>query len=61
MPQAQEFLARVGRAKFVRPLFAMLWGEGEWGRPIAQRIYADTRATYHSVTQAGVDRVLASD
>lgn len=61
VPQAEEFLARVGRAKFVRPLFATLWGEGEWGRPIAQRIYADTRATYHSVTQAGVDRVLASD
>ncbi|WP_435203381.1 M1 family metallopeptidase [Qipengyuania sp. 902] len=61
VPQAEEFLARVGRAKFVRPLFATLWEEGEWGRPIAQRIYADTRPSYHSVTQAGVDRVLASD
>ena len=57
-PQAEEFLARVGRAKFVRPLFAVLMGEGEWGQPIARRIYAQTRDSYHAVTRAGVDRVL---
>ncbi|MBY6129628.1 M1 family metallopeptidase [Qipengyuania aquimaris] len=61
VPQAEEFLARVGRAKFVRPLFAVLWNEGEWGRPIATRIYAKTRDSYHAVTRAGVDRVLASE
>ena len=60
VPQAEEFLARVGRAKFVRPLFETLWNEGEWGRPIARRIYDRTRASYHSVTLAGVDRVLAA-
>ena len=58
VPQAEEFLARVGRAKFVRPLFAVLMGEGEWGQPFARRIYAETRDSYHAVTQAGVDRVL---
>ena len=58
VPQAEEFLARVGRAKFVRPLFAVLMGEGEWGQPIARRIYAQTRDSYHAVTRAGVDRVL---
>ena len=61
VPQAEVFLGRVGRAKFVRPLFQTLWDAGDWGRPIAQRIYADTRSSYHSVTQAGVDRVLASE
>ncbi len=61
VPKAEAFLARVGRAKFVRPLFQTLWDQGDWGRPIAQRIYADTRSSYHSVTQAGVDRVLASE
>ncbi|WBY16392.1 M1 family metallopeptidase [Erythrobacteraceae bacterium WH01K] len=60
VPQTEEFLARVGRAKFVRPLFETLWNEGEWGRPIARRIYDRTRASYHSVTRAGVDRVLAA-
>ncbi|MBX7483970.1 M1 family metallopeptidase [Qipengyuania qiaonensis] len=58
VPQAEEFLAEVGRAKFVRPLFQTLWDQGDWGRPIATRIYAKTRNSYHSVTRAGVDRVM---
>ena len=61
VPLAEEFLARVGRAKFVRPLFGVLWDQGDWGRPIAQRIYAQTRDSYHAVTRAGVDRVMAAD
>ena len=60
VPQAEQFLARVGRAKFVRPLFAVLMGEGEWGQPIARRIYAETRDSYHAVTRAGVDRVIGT-
>ena len=58
VPQAEEFLAKVGRAKFVRPLFATLMGEGEWGTAIAKRIYAKTRPSYHAVTRAGVDEVV---
>jgi hypothetical protein len=58
VPQAEAFLGRVGRAKFVRPLFEVLWNEGDWGRPIATRIYAETRPTYHAVTRGAVDRVM---
>lgn len=61
VPQAETFLAEIGRAKFVRPLFAVLAGEGEWGRPLAERIYAKTRDSYHAVTRGGVDRVLAAE
>ena len=61
VPQAEAFLGEIGRAKFVRPLFGVLWDQGEWGRPIAQRIYADTRDSYHAVTRAGVDRLMAAD
>ena len=57
--QADRFLSRVGRTKFVRPLFEALMGEGEWGQAIARRIYAKTRPTYHSVTQAAIDKVIA--
>jgi hypothetical protein len=35
-----------------------LMGQGEWGRPIAQRIYATTRPGYHSVTVGSVDKVV---
>ena len=58
VPAAEQFLGRVGRRKFVKPLFEVLMGEGEWGQPIAQRIYAETRAGYHSVTRDGVDEVV---
>jgi len=58
LPLAERFLARVGRRKFVLPLFETLMDQGEWGRPIARRIYAETRAGYHAVTQGSVDEVV---
>jgi aminopeptidase N len=58
VPVAERFLASLGRRKFVLPLFQTLWAQGDWGRPIAQRIYQRTRGTYHSVTTGSVDRVL---
>jgi len=59
VPAAERFLLAMGRNKFVRPLFETLAGEGEWGRPIADRLYARARPLYHPVTVANVDRVLA--
>ena len=61
MPAAERFLLSQGRRKFVAPLFETLNGEGEWGRPIARRIYARARGGYHSVTRGPVDRVLGGE
>src|SRR5690606_15358123 len=61
VPVAEQFLAEVGRRKFVQPLFETLMAGGEWGQPIARRIYAETRAGYHAVTQGSVDRVVFGD
>ena len=58
VPQAEACLATVGRNKFVQPLFKTLVEEGEWGLPIARRIYDRTRPTYHSFTRGRVDRLL---
>ncbi|MCP5397071.1 MAG: M1 family metallopeptidase [Sphingomonadaceae bacterium] len=58
VPQAETFLSKVGRTKFVRPLFAVLMDQGSWGQPIAKRIYAKTRSSYHAVTRGAVDRVV---
>lgn len=55
---AEAFLARVGRRKFVLPLFRTLMEQGDWGQPIARRIYARTRSGYHAVTTGSVDRVV---
>jgi len=61
VPAAERFLAEQGRRKFVLPLFETLQAEGEWGRPIARRIYARTRPSYHSVTSTSVDRALGGE
>lgn len=58
VPVAERFLAEIGRRKFVLPLFQTLWAQGDWGRPIARRIYQRTRSSYHAVTTGSVDRVL---
>ncbi len=55
---AEEFLLSMGRRKFVLPLFTTLWNEGDWGRPIATRIYAKARPLYHPVTVGSVDAVV---
>ena len=58
VPVAETFLASVGRTKFVRPLFAALMDQDEWGQSIARRIYGKTRSTYHAVTRGSVDAVV---
>jgi leukotriene-A4 hydrolase len=58
VPVAESFLASVGRTKFVRPLFAVLMEQDEWGESIARRIYGKTRSSYHAVTRGSVDAVV---
>lgn len=55
---ADRFLTTQGRRKFVLPLFQTLWSEGDWGRPIATRIYAQARPLYHPVTSGSVDQLV---
>ncbi|WP_199799680.1 M1 family metallopeptidase [Pseudoblastomonas halimionae] len=61
VPQAEDFLARIGRAKFVRPLFTVLWDQGEWGRAIARHTYKKTRPGYHAVTRGGIDALIGKE
>ncbi len=58
VPTAEAFLKAQGRRKFVLPLFQTLWDEGDWGRPIARRIYAEARPLYHPVTTGSVDQLV---
>ncbi|HEV2080503.1 MAG TPA: leukotriene A4 hydrolase C-terminal domain-containing protein, partial [Allosphingosinicella sp.] len=58
VPALERFLTSMGRRKFVAPLFEDLMKQGEWGRPIATRIYERARPTYHSVTTGTVDKIL---
>ncbi|AYV49284.1 aminopeptidase [Caulobacter flavus] len=58
VPSLEQFLTGQGRRKFVAPLFVSLWGQGEWGQPIAKRIYATSRPLYHAVTRETVDKTV---
>ena len=58
VPALDKFLSSMGRRKFVAPLFQSLAAQGDWGRGIANRIYAKTRSGYHSVTYNTVDATL---
>jgi len=58
VPQAEGFLTGMGRRKFVLPLFRTLWAEADWGRPLATRLYRQTRPLYHPVTTGSVDPLL---
>ena len=57
MPVLEEFLTSQGRRKFVRPLFEDLL-KTDWGRPVAERIYAKARPMYHAVTASSVQQLL---
>ena len=57
LPALESFLMRQGRRKYVRPLYGDL-AATDWGRPLAQRIYAAARPTYHSVTVGSLDALL---
>jgi hypothetical protein len=58
VPAIERFLTGMGRRKFVAPLYADLVAQGAWGRPIAERIYAKARPTYHKVTSGTVDKTM---
>lgn len=53
------FLTRHGRALYVGRVFTAL-AASDAGRARAREIYAGARATYHSVTQSIVDRILGA-
>jgi hypothetical protein len=57
-PRADTFLHRVGRRKFVQPIFEELVKTPD-GKTRAKEIYATSRKTYHSMTTGTVDQILA--
>jgi aminopeptidase N len=58
LPSLEAFLTSVGRMLLVNPLYRGLMAQGEWGEPIARRIFAKVRAGYHPVTVSAVERIV---
>ncbi|WP_207495404.1 M1 family metallopeptidase [Aridibaculum aurantiacum] len=56
-PAIDNFLTRVGRRKFLMPLYKEMVKTPE-GREMAERIYAKARSNYHPVAYTSVDALL---
>jgi leukotriene-A4 hydrolase len=54
----ERFLTEQRRRKFVAPCSRRWRRRGQWGRSIAERIYARARSTCLSVTQGTGDRTM---
>ena len=57
IPKMTEFLTKVGRRKFLVPLYKTL-SQSEEGKLIAKSIYDTARANYHSVSTGTIDDLL---
>ncbi|HET8644612.1 MAG TPA: M1 family metallopeptidase, partial [Vicinamibacteria bacterium] len=53
----EDFLTRMGRRKFLRPLYRAL-DENARTKELARRIYAKARPTYHPIAVSSIDEVL---
>ena len=58
LPSLEQFVTHVGRGLLIRPLYSGLMKQGDWGRPIAQRLFAKARSGYHPATASGVERIV---
>jgi len=58
IPALEDYLTRVGRNLLVTPLYRGLKAQGEWGEPIARRIFEKAKPGYHPVTVGAVTRIL---
>jgi len=58
IPSMQDYLPRIGRGLLIFPVYRALKAEGDWGLPIARRIYATARGNYHPTVVATLDKTL---
>jgi leukotriene-A4 hydrolase len=56
-PKVEEFLASVGRRKFLKPIYSELM-KTEEGRERARKVYTKARAGYHPIAQSTLDSIV---
>ncbi len=55
----EEHLSTQGRRRYIIPVYKDLVAS-DWGRPIAERVFAAAKPTYHPLTARSIEQVLAS-
>ena len=56
-PALEDFLTRMGRRKFLRPLYQAMQDNPKT-RDLARKIYAKAKPTYHPISVSAVDAIL---
>ena len=59
VPALETFLTSLGRGKFVKPLYTTLYADPQWGRPIAQRVFAKAQRFYHPLVGNAVAKIMS--
>ena len=59
VPALESFLTSLGRGKFVKPLYTTLYADPQWGRPIAQRVFAKAQRFYHPLVGNAVAKIMS--
>jgi hypothetical protein len=57
VPSLEEHLSTQGRRRYVIPVYKDLVASN-WGRPIAERVFAAAKPTYHPLTARSIEQVL---
>ncbi len=60
LPRVEEVLARVGRMKYLRPLYAAMAKRGGATRETAVRVFSRVRQSYHPIAQQVVEGILGA-
>jgi hypothetical protein len=58
LPSLEQFVTHVGRGLLIYPLYSGLMKQGDWGRPIASRLFEKARGGYHPMAASGVERIV---
>lgn len=58
VPSIEGLVTHVGRGLLIYPVYRGLMAQGDWGKPIAVRFYAEAKDGYHPVVAAGIGRIV---
>lgn len=58
VPSIEQFLPSVGRGLLIFPVYRALKAQGDWGLPIARKVYATARLGYHPTVAGAIDKML---
>jgi leukotriene-A4 hydrolase len=60
LPSLESFLMNNGRGIFIRPLYLGLLRQGDWGKPLARRYFAEARDGYHPIVASTLAALVES-